>query len=138
MNTFCASMIAFGLMLTAAVAQQARADVVVIVSADSKAGPLTVKQIARIFAGRSNIMTPVDIVSPSHARHEFYSKVVGADDSRLKAKWSQLVFTGKAAAPKELPSGADVVKAVAADPKAIGYVDSSFVNMTVKVIYAVK
>jgi ABC-type phosphate transport system substrate-binding protein len=30
------------------------------------------------------------------------------------------------------------VKAVAADPKAIGYVDSTFVNMTVKVVRTVK
>ena len=49
-----------------------------------------------------------------------------------------LVFTGKVHAPKQFPSGAEVVAAVAADPTLIGYVDSSFVNMTVKVICTVK
>ena len=83
-------------------------------------------------------MTPVDIANPSLARREFYTKVVGKDDAQVKARWSKLVFTGKGSAPKELPSGAEVVKAVAADPNAIGYVDRSFVNMTVKIIYTVK
>jgi ABC-type phosphate transport system substrate-binding protein len=80
----------------------------------------------------------VDIASPSRARREFYAKVIGKDEAQVKARWSKLVFTGKGSAPKELPSGADVVKAVAADPHAIGYVDSSFVNITVKIILTVK
>ena len=138
MNTLSAAMIAAGLVLTSAVFQQARADVVVIVSAQSASPALTEQQIARIFEGKSNTMTPVDIEKPSQARREFYAKVVSGSDAQIRARWSQLIFTGKAAAPKELHSGAEVVKAVAADPGLIGYVDRSFVNMTVKVIYTVK
>jgi ABC-type phosphate transport system substrate-binding protein len=138
MKTLNAAMIAAGLVLTSAVLQQAHADVVVIVSAESKVPALTVEQIARIFQGRSNSMTPMDIEKPSQARREFYEKVVGGEDARVRARWSRLIFTGKGAAPKELHSGAELVKAVAADPNAIGYVDRSFVNMTVKVIYTVK
>ena len=129
-------MLAFGVTLTLAV-YQARADVVVIVSADSTTTTaITASQISRIYLGKSNKLTPIDVTDPG-ARHQFYTKVVGTDEAKVKALWSRLVFTGKAAAPKEL-SSADVVKAVAADPKAIGYVDSSFVNMTVKVVRTVK
>ncbi|SRR5581483_4066560 len=139
MNTLSAAVIAATLMFTASVPQQARADVVVIVSAENTtASALTVNQIARIFEGKSNTLTPVDILRPSQARREFYAKVVGSDDVLVRANWSRLIFTGKGTQPKELPSGAEVVKAVAADPNAIGYVDRSFVNMTVKVIYTVK
>jgi ABC-type phosphate transport system substrate-binding protein len=130
------TMIAAGLIFTAAL-QQARADVVVIVSAQS-AATITAKEISRVYLGERNTLTPVDIASPSHARREFYAKVIGKDEAQVKARWSKLVFTGKGSAPKELPSGADVVKAVAADPYAIGYVDSSFVNITVKIILTVK
>ena len=35
-------------------------------------------------------------------------------------------------------SGAEVVAAVAADPNVIGYVDKSYVDITVKVVYTVK
>ncbi len=138
MNTLRAAMIAAGLMFASSVSQQARADVVVIVSAQSAVPTLTVQQIARIFQGNSNSMTPIDIEKPSQARREFYAKVVGGNEARIKERWSRLVFTGKGAAPRELHSGAEVVKAVAADPNLIGYVDSSFVNMTVKVVYTVK
>ena len=48
--------------------------------------------------------------------------------------WSRLIFTGKATPPKELPDAAAVKKAVATDPKAIGYIDKSEVDSTVKVL----
>ncbi len=136
MKTFSRTTIAAGLILTA-VLQQARADVVVIVSAQSTT-TITAREISRVYLGESNTMTPVDIANPSRARKEFYTKVVGKDEGQVRARWSKLVFTGKGSAPKELASGEDVVKAVAADPHAIGYVDRSFVNMTVKVILTVK
>ena len=136
MKRLSKTMIAAGLVFTAAL-QQARADVVVIVSAQSTT-TITASEISRVYLGESNTMTPVDIANPSRARKEFYTKVVGKNDSQVRSRWSKLVFTGKGTAPKELPSGEDVVKAVAADPHAIGYVDRSFVNMTVKVILTVK
>lgn len=137
MKSFHKTLIAAGLMLMTAL-QQAHADVVVIVSAQSTAPTLSREQIARIFEGKSHVMTPVDLARPSAARREFYAKFVGTDDATLRAEWAKLLFTGKRSLPKEFVSGGDVVTAVAADPNTIGYVDRSFVNMTVKVIYTVK
>lgn len=131
------AMIAAVLALTAAL-RQARADVVVIVSTECTMAAITSDQLARIYQGKSNTMTPVEIAEPSHTRREFYTKIVGKDEAQVKAEWSRLVFAGRGAAPKELPSGAEVVKAVAANPNVIGYVDRSFVNITVKIIYTVK
>ena len=131
------SLLAAGLtfMLTA---YQARADVVAIVSVDSTATTaITAEQIARIYLGESNTLIPYDTAGASNIRREFYAKVVGKDEAQVKARWSRLVFTGKVSAPKELPS-VELVKAVAADPNAIGYVDRSYVNMTVKIVYTVK
>jgi ABC-type phosphate transport system substrate-binding protein len=117
---------------------QARADVVAIVSVDSTTTTaITAEQISRIYLGESNTLTPFDVAGASNTRREFYAKVVGKDEAQVKARWSRLVFTGKVSAPKELPS-VEVVKAVAADPNAIGYVDRSYVNMTVKIVYTVK
>jgi ABC-type phosphate transport system substrate-binding protein len=130
------TLVATGLTFAAAL-QQARADVVVIVSAESTAS-ITADEISRIYLGESNTMTPVDIANAPRTRRDFYTKVTGRDSAQVKAMWAKLVFTGKGSAPKELAGGEDVVKAVAADPHAIGYVDRSFVNITVKVIYTVK
>src|SRR5450755_1203231 len=98
------TVIAAGLIFTAAL-QQARADVVVIVSAQSTTATITADEISRVYLGESNTLAPVDIADPSHTRREFYAKVTGKDDAQIKARWSRLVFTGKGSAPKELPSG---------------------------------
>jgi len=71
-------------------------------------------------------------------RAQFYTQVAGKDEAQVKAIWSKLVFTGKATPPKELASSADVVKAVAADPNAIGYIEKAAVDGSVKVVYEVK
>jgi ABC-type phosphate transport system substrate-binding protein len=135
MKHFSRTMLAAGALATLAF-QQARADVVVIVSAKSTTTRLTPEQIARIFQGKSNTMTPMDIRPPSSTRSEFYTKVVGPD-ARVRVEWSKLLFTGKGSTPREFTQ-AQVVTAIAANPNAIGYVDRTFVDMTVKVIYTVK
>jgi ABC-type phosphate transport system substrate-binding protein len=133
MKTLFKTLAAAGLVLSAAAAN---ADVVVIVSAKSSATTMTAADIANIYLGKSSSMKPVDNATP--ARSQFYTKVAGKDEAQVKAIWSKLVFTGKATPPKELASDADVVKAVAADPNAIGYIDKSAVDGSVKVVYEVK
>jgi ABC-type phosphate transport system substrate-binding protein len=117
-------------------AAAANADVVVIVSAKNTASTMTPDEIANIYLGKSTAMKPVDNATP--VRAQFYTKVAGKDEAQVKAIWSKLVFTGKATPPKEMASSADVVKAVAADPNAIGYVDKEAVDGSVKVVYEVK
>jgi ABC-type phosphate transport system substrate-binding protein len=120
-----------------ALIQQAHADVVVIVSAKNNGKSMTPDEISQIYLGKSTSMKPVDTAG-TPIRSQFYTKVAGKDDAQVKAIWSKLVFTGKATPPKELSSSTDVVKAVAADPAAIGYVDKSAVDSTVKIVYEVK
>ena len=112
----------------------AYADVVVVVSAKSTTTTMTADEISQIYLGKSKAMRPVETAP---IRAQFYTKVAGKDEAQVKAIWSKLVFTGKATAPKELPTSADVVKAVAADPNAIGYIEKSAVDSSVKVVYSV-
>ena len=123
-----------GFALAAAAANAA--DIVVIVSAKSTATTMTAEDISNIYLGKSTALKPVDNAAP--VRSQFYTAVAGKDEAQVKAIWSKLVFTGKATPPKELPSSAAVVKAVAADPNAIGYVEKSAVDASVKVVYEVK
>ncbi|HEY6925041.1 MAG TPA: hypothetical protein VI653_16320 [Steroidobacteraceae bacterium] len=118
--------------------QQARADVAVIVSAKSNAQTMTSEEISEIYLGKTAAMKPIENTSSAQIRTQFYSKVTGRDEAQVKALWARLTFTGKATAPKALPSDADVVKAVAADPKAIGYVNTTAVDPSVKVVFTVK
>ncbi|MET0322624.1 MAG: hypothetical protein ABW069_18020 [Duganella sp.] len=120
--------------LLGAVALPASAEVVVIVSQKNPASRMFSEQASQFFLGKSNLFTPVDLPESSAVRSEFYKKVADKDTAQVKALWSKLVFTGKATAPKEYASAAEVKKAVAADPKAIGYIEKSAVDDTVKVI----
>jgi ABC-type phosphate transport system substrate-binding protein len=81
-------------------------------------------------------MTPVDQPESAAIRAEFYKKVTDKDASQVKSLWSKLVFTGKATMPKEAADSAAVKKMVAADPKAIGYIEKSALDASVKAVYS--
>ncbi|MGV7209634.1 hypothetical protein ACLB1G_17455 [Oxalobacteraceae bacterium A2-2] len=122
------------LSVLGAAALPASAEVVVIVSKQNPATRMFSEQASQFFLGKSNLFTPVDQPESSPIRAEFYRKVADKDTAQVKALWSKLVFTGKATPPKEYANSAEVKKAVAADPKAIGYIDKSAVDDSVKVI----
>lgn len=123
------------LAATAFSAAPAMAEVAVVVSAKAAETSFTKEQVAQFFLGKSTAMTPVDQAESSPVRAEFYKKVADKDAAQAKALWSKLVFTGKATMPKEVADNGAVKAAVAANPKAIGYIDKSAVDATVKVVY---
>lgn len=116
-------------------AAPAFAEVVVVVSASSAQSAMSKDDVAQYFLGKSSAMTPIDQPESAPIRAEFYKKVTDKEASQAKALWSKLVFTGKATMPKEAASSADVKKAVAGNPKAIGYIEKSAVDSTVKVVF---
>ncbi|HEU5437278.1 MAG TPA: hypothetical protein VFU95_12730 [Telluria sp.] len=127
----------FNSMLGAVIAAasfSASAEVVAVVGAKSPAATMSNEQVSQFFLGKSTSMTPIDLPDGNPVRNEFYKKVADKDASQAKALWSKLVFTGKATPPKEVAGSAEVKKAVAADPKAIGYIEKSAVDATVKVV----
>jgi ABC-type phosphate transport system substrate-binding protein len=119
-----------------ALALPAMAEVVVVVNPKAAESSMTKDQVAQFFLGKSSAMTPVDQPESAPIRAEFYKKVTDKDASQVKSLWSKLVFTGKATMPKEAADSAAVKKAVASDPKAIGYIEKSAVDGSVKVIYS--
>lgn len=116
-------------------AAPAFAEVVVVVSASSAQSAMSKDDVAQYFLGKSSAMTPIDQPESAPIRAEFYKQVTDKEASQAKALWSKLVFTGKATMPKEAASSADVKKAVAGNPKAIGYIEKSAVDSTVKVVF---
>jgi ABC-type phosphate transport system substrate-binding protein len=114
------------------------ADLVVIVNPKNPASRMFSEQAAQFFLGKSTLFTPIEYDDGMAIRNEFYSKVLQKDAAQVKTIWSKLVFTGKGTAPKEYKSAAEVKKAVAADVSAIGYIDKSAVDDSVKVILTVQ
>jgi len=113
------------------------AEIVVIVNPKNPASRMFSEQAAQFFLGKSTLFTPIEHTEGA-LRNEFSQKVLGKDSAQVKAQWSKLVFTGKGTAPKEYGSSAEVKKAVAADVQAIGYIEKSAVDDSVKVILTVQ
>ena len=109
-------------------------DVVVVMSAS--AAPLTKDEVAGVYLGRNASLKPVDLPEANTTRQVFYKKTTDRDSAQVKAVWARLTFTGGGQPPKELADDAAVKKAVAADPKAIGYISKGSVDDTVKVVLA--
>ncbi|QNA88078.1 hypothetical protein G4G28_05495 [Massilia sp. Dwa41.01b] len=111
------------------------AEVVVVVNPKAAEASMSKDQVAQFFLGKSSSMTPIDQPEDAAIRGEFYKKVTDKDASQAKALWSKLVFTGKATMPAQVANSAAVKAAVAGNPKAIGYMEKSAVDSTVKVVF---
>lgn len=106
----------------------ATAEVKVIVNSSVRV-TVTMQDIEDIFLGKQTTLpggikvAPVD--QAEDIRNEFYKKIAKKDPAQLKAYWSRLIFTGKGMPPKELASDAEVIRYVANNPGAIGYVSGN-------------
>lgn len=128
--------IALALVLAISGAAAQAADIVVIVHPSAQA--LTKEKASDIFLGKEPTYSPVDYADSQPLKAEFYKKLTSRDLTQVKTTWTRVVFTGKGLAPKELGDSAAVKKAVAADPKAVGYIDKSALDGTVKVALQVE
>jgi ABC-type phosphate transport system substrate-binding protein len=124
-----------GLIAVLAMSARAHAGEIVVVMG-SGAASLTKDQITSIYLGRNNTLKPVDLPESNPLREAFYKKATDRDLAQIKAVWSRLAFTGQGQPPKELADAAAVKKTVAADPKAVGYIDKADVDASVKVVLA--
>ena len=124
----------------AVAAASANADIVVIVNPKNPAANLSAEQVAAIYLGTTTsfpdggAVALADQPEAAGIRGDFYQKATGRSVAQVKATWARITFTGKGTPPKELKSDADVKAFVAGDPKAIGYVDSSAVDGSVKAV----
>jgi ABC-type phosphate transport system substrate-binding protein len=105
----------------------------IVVIVNPAAAPISKEQIAALYLGRSSSWTPIDQAVGSEIYVEFYKKATGRDIAQVKAIWSRILFTGRGLPPKQLPDSVAVKKAVAANPSAVGYIEKSAVDASVKV-----
>jgi ABC-type phosphate transport system substrate-binding protein len=118
----------------------AAADVVAVVSSKGAVTALSKSQVVDIFLGKTSRFpdgeqaVPIDQVEGSAARDEFYTTFTGKSAAQIKAHWSKIIFTGRGQPPKEVSNSIEVKKQVAGNPKAIGYIERSLVDGSVRVL----
>lgn len=122
----------------------ARAEVVVVVSARSAIGTLKSEQVADIFLGKRLAYpdgadaVPLDQPENSTVRDVFYNALTGKTPALLKAYWSKLLFTGQGQPPRELATAEAVKKLIASNTKFIGYMNRDALDDNVKVVFIPK
>jgi ABC-type phosphate transport system substrate-binding protein len=133
------------LALAFAVDATAKADdVVAVVSAKSPVTALNTSQVADIFLGKTSHFpdgsqaVPIDQVEDSPARDKFYAAYTGKSPAQVKAHWSKIIFTGRGQPPRQVSNSIEARKLVAENPNAIGYIDNSAVDNSVRVLAQAK
>ncbi len=116
------------------------AEVAIIVHSSNEAN-ISIQEIRRIFLGKQKHFanhkkaTPFSRRSPAAEKTQFTSNILLKSDMQLKAYWAEILFTGKGVPPKELDSSDAVKLEVAKNPEAIGFIDASLVDESIRVIH---
>jgi ABC-type phosphate transport system substrate-binding protein len=131
----------FAVLLMAAGPLHAQ-EVVAVVSAKSPVTTLNADQVADIFLGKTSRFpdgsqaVPIDLGEDSPARDRFYAQYTGKSPAQVKAHWSKIIFTGRGQPPRQANSSSEAKKLIADNPNAIGYIDQSQVDNSVRVLAA--
>jgi hypothetical protein len=113
----------------------AQAEIVIIAAANATVAP-SIEQVCQVYLGKLKTPTPISLLEQHPVRDEFYLKACKKDPAQVRAMWGKLIFTGTGTPPREVPSPAEMKKAVAATPGSVGYIDRKDLDATVKVIAA--
>jgi len=117
------------------------AEISVIVNINNPNATLDQTTVSKIFLGKTKRFPdgsqaiPIDQDDGTSVRKSFNSTALGKSSSQLKSYWSRLIFTGKGTPPKQSGDDSAVKQLVANNPNIIGYIDSSAVDSSVKVVH---
>ena len=121
---------------------QAHAAIAIIVNPDNS-NTLNEREVRQIFLGQIKTFPDgleaqtLDNLS-GDLRSRFITGVLKRNESTMNAYWARMLFTAKATPPRELADSAEVKQAVAGSKTAIGYIDASQVDDSVRVIMTVE
>ncbi len=126
--------------LASAWLSHAFAEVSVVVHPTTDMNNISQAQASNIFLGKTKtlpngkLVIPIDQERASDVRNEFYRKLVNKNQNQLNAYWARQVFTGKSQPPNQVSNDNEVKLLVADNPSMIGYINSSAVDASVKVL----
>ncbi|MBV1870684.1 MAG: phosphate ABC transporter substrate-binding protein [Gammaproteobacteria bacterium] len=127
-----------------AVASVSIADISVIVHPSSNVSSLSNKDLKRLYLGKTSTLPSGDSVTLLDqkfgfgVRKQFYKLCCKVTALKAQSRWAGILFSGGSQPPFEAGGGNDVLSLVASNKRAMGYVDSTLVNDTVKVIKVLK
>lgn len=127
------------LLLVLLLAVPASADRIAVIVHAERSISLDREAVAQIYLKRRRYWAGGDPILPinreagSDIRDAFNRRVLGLDDSRLGVYWNREYFRG-VLPPATLASDEAIRRFVAGDRRAIGYVDPSVIDESVRVV----
>ncbi len=120
----------------------AASEIAIIAHRDSPLQSLTASEVSDLYLGRSRslsadsarLLALYEHPSDHELRARFFHRLNGMTLKQLNAYWARLRFSGAVLPPDTLPNSRAVVEAVGKNRVAIGYVDASAVDISVKVL----
>ena len=115
-------------------------EILIIVNQNNEISLLEKEQIIDLYMGRyqnfpnGEAAFPIDQQPTSEIRKIFYRKLVNKSVVQMNAYWAKLLFTGRCSPPRVMSDSDAVKKAVQENKGAIGYINSTELDDSVKVI----
>ncbi|MBK7002627.1 MAG: hypothetical protein IPH35_22535 [Rhodoferax sp.] len=118
-------------------------EIVVVVALDSPLQQMTIREVSDIYLGRLKAAAGEKLLVLDHPREgalreRFFKQVNGMDLRRLNAYWARLQFSGETQPPVSLDDSKSVLEMVRRNRHAIGYVDASAVDKSVRTVLTLK
>jgi len=116
------------------------AETIVVVHPNNSSS-LSSKDIQRLFLVKSKTFPngdqaiPIDQDSANDDRKSFISAILKKNKRKIKKYWARQVFTGKGIPPKVVGTPEAVKDFVSKNPSAIGYIDASMLDSSLKVVH---
>ncbi|HEY9134176.1 MAG TPA: hypothetical protein VIM85_00105 [Pseudomonadales bacterium] len=121
-----------------------RADIAVVVHKDNPLSTITMKEGQRIFLGVTKKLPDgrsIKIVEQEDnfkLKENFYMELTGSSAAQVSSRWAGLVFSGQAIPPEKASGDKGVKEWLQKNPGGIGYIDSSRVDDSVKVVLTIR
>ena len=115
------------------------ASIAVIVHPDNSLNEVSKDEIKRLFLSKTDAIKGKKLKAVAQNNSQsirivFDEDVLGKNPSKVKAYWARMVFTASGMPPPELDSNTAIIKWVSENPDAIGYIEDTAVNSSVKVL----
>lgn len=129
--------------LTLFINSAAYADLAIIGHPYSDTGALDMQKVRNLFLGERQSFpsgihaTPVNHVTGSPDRKEFFSSILNMREKGYSRHWKRKISVGAGNSPVELGSHTEVLHTIANTPGSIGYIDAARADETVKVLLTV-
>ena len=112
----------------------------VIVNSSNRVGSMSASDVSRLFLKRrtgwddGTKVQPVDLPTASSTREAFSQRIHNKSTKAIYNYWQNMVFSGRASAPTEKRTDAEVIAFVRANSGAIGYISAGEDTSGVKVL----